>query len=88
VAPLADGGFVVAYRVMGVGVMDAVLGQRYDNLGQRYGQEFVAAGPHSISNYFPAVAGLKEGGFVLTWTGTEDDFFRDDDGIFGQRFTP
>lgn len=87
-AALPDGGFIVGYQVNNYKVTLAVYGQRYDSLGKRVGSEFVAAGPMSVANYGPAVTGLNDGGFVMTWTGRETAVASQRFGIFGQRFSP
>lgn len=87
VAPLANGGFVAIWRSEWDGI---VYGQRFTSSGQRSGVAF-AAGKRNSGNgqRYPVAAGLRNGGFVATWT--DDDMWGKQfgfDGIFGQRFNP
>jgi hypothetical protein len=88
IASLADGGFVVLYRVDNSPVSQAILGRRYDRLGAPVGSEFEVAPPYTISNRGPAVAGLTNGGFVASWTDYEYNSIRDYYGIFARCFSP
>lgn len=82
VAPLAGGGFVVAW-VDGSGSADdssgtAVRAQLYDARGARTGAEFLVNTTTAGSQNSPAVAGLAGGGFVVTWIVNA--------AVYGQRF--
>lgn len=68
IGALADGGFVVvweSYYQDGSG--DGVYGQRYDSSGQAVGGEFQIHTSTGGSQGNPAIAGLPDGGFVVTW---------------------
>jgi hypothetical protein len=72
-AALADGGFVVAFVVPPT-QFDRnkcdVYGQRYSAKGKRVGNEFLVNTNHKIvMGKSPSIAGLLNGGFVITWTG-------------------
>ena len=77
VAALAGGGFVVTWRSDHQdGSSINVYGQAYDASGSAQGGEFLV-NTYTAGGGDPSVAGLPDGGFVVTWTGG---------GIFGQRF--
>ena len=66
-----------------MGKKGVYLGQRFDSSGRISGTEFPIISPTSdLYGAFPSVANLKAGGFVVTWTGYDDD----GNGIFAQRF--
>ena len=81
----AQGNFVVVWRSLGQdGSGDAVIGRRFDRLGNPRGSEFVAnsftTGPQS----FPSVAAAESGGFVVVWHSPGQD--GSGDGVFARRF--
>jgi hypothetical protein len=83
VAPLSDGGFVVAWTSDGQdGAGLGIYAQRYGAAGDAVGAEFnvnkTKAGDQSNS----AVAGLSGGGFVVTWQGPDASGL----GIYAQRY--
>ncbi|TDG24339.1 hypothetical protein E2C05_26090 [Paracraurococcus ruber] len=85
VGALADGSFVATWNSLeSTGDFYGVLGQRYDASGSRIGGEFWVNTTTVGSQDASSAAGLKGGGFVVTWT----SFLQDGDsaGIFGQRF--
>lgn len=90
--PLANGGFVVIWRrdqsnpVSLCPNLAGIYGQRYDRFAQRSGAEFIVAGPRSDAAIQPSVAALRKGGFVVTWTDDEKQFFPDYTGIFRRRY--
>jgi VCBS repeat-containing protein len=85
VAGLTDGGFVATWSSFGQdGSGRGIYGQRYDVSGNAVGDEF------RINTYTPSeqssssVAGLTDGGFVVTW----ESFSQDGEagGVYGQRY--
>ena len=87
IAALADGGFVMAW--FGVDADSdsyGVTGQRYNNSGQ-------AASTFLINTYTlsqqmrPAITGLSDGGFVVTWQSATQDTISDTNGVYGQRYS-
>lgn len=64
---LTDGGHVIVWRSLqsdGTGIINA---QRYDAAGQMIGNEFKVNASGSTDQSVPAVAGLKDGSFVVVW---------------------
>jgi hypothetical protein len=84
VAPLANGGFVVVWRSAENGYSYGIFGQVYDAAGSRVGAEFEVNKYRLSQHYAPSVAGLVDGGFVITWTSRERDGFWDD--AYGRRY--
>jgi len=77
VAPLSNGGFVVAWVSRG-----GIYCQRFDSAANKVEGEFKASTYQSCNS--PSVAGLSGGGFVVTWHswGQDGSGF----GIYGQLF--
>lgn len=75
VAALADGGFVVVWTSADVvdGSGRAVLAQRFSATGAALGPEVVVNSQTSADQRFADVAGLKDGGFVITWSDAAGD---------------
>ena len=75
-AALSGGGFVVTWMDAAGGGYN-LLGQRYDASGHVSGGEFqistVATNP---SEYYPSVAGISDGGFVVTWMASNGSSLR------------
>ncbi len=88
VAPLDDGGFVVIWQSPnqdGSGL--GVYGQRFDNQGEKAGGEFMVHTFTDNNQFHPSVAPLADGGFVVTWTGPDQQFSDSYGlGIYAQRF--
>ncbi|HJP21681.1 MAG TPA: hypothetical protein QF861_08995, partial [Alphaproteobacteria bacterium] len=85
VAALSDGGFVVAWYASGQdGSGWGIFGQRFDASGTAAGSEFQVNTYTSGDQLNPKVAGLADGGFVVTWQSNGQD--GSSWGIFGQRF--
>jgi hypothetical protein len=83
VAALEDGGFVVVWYGGTGGSGQKIYAQRYLASGAASGGEFQI---NEVSDTYaaqPSIAGLKDGGFVVIWTGYDTDQF----GIFGRRFS-
>ena len=91
VTALSDGGFVVVWASSDFGSSGQdgsfgdVFGQRYDAAGDAVGAEFRANTNTSGDQGAAVVAGLSDGGFVVTWN---DSSGQDGSGtgIFGQRY--
>jgi hypothetical protein len=86
VTALAGGGFVVAWDSYmndphGFSISDIYF-QRFDGAGHAVGELTQANVESGGGRYDAAVAALSDGGFVLTWQGSDDD----GNGIFGRRF--
>ena len=72
VAALSDGGFVIAwmsYGQDGPSRHSGIYAQRYDTTGIPVGQEFRVNTTTDSSQELPAVVGLADGAFVITWQG-------------------
>jgi hypothetical protein len=84
-AGLPGDGFVVAW---GSNAQDGsgygVYGQVFDSAGNRVGSEFRVNTYTNNSQNFPSVAGLSDGGFVVTWESSGQD--GSSNGVYGQVF--
>lgn len=78
---LVGGGFVVAWEGEGVGDNEGIFGQLYFENGTAFGQEFRANSYTANTQDYSSVAGLLDGGFVVTWWGEGSS---DSNGIFAQ----
>lgn len=88
VARLADGGYVVVWTSRSqdsASDADGVYAQRYNASGVAVGPEFRVPTLTGASQAFAHVAGLSDGGFVITW---EDNAGYDGSGYgaYGQRY--
>ncbi|MBK7954247.1 MAG: hypothetical protein IPK02_09950 [Candidatus Accumulibacter sp.] len=88
VARLADGGYVVVWTSRSQdssGDPDGIYGQRYSASGVAVGPEFRVPGLTGSSQEYAHVAGLSNGGFVVTW---QDNAGYDGSGygVYGQRY--
>lgn len=86
VTALAGGGFVVAWDSYmndphGFSISDIYF-QRFDGAGHALGAPTQANVDSGGGRYDAALAALSDGGFVLTWQGSDDA----GNGIFGRRF--
>ncbi|WP_159690023.1 PKD domain-containing protein [Cognatazoarcus halotolerans] len=81
-----NGGYVITWTSAGGQDGDGygVFAQRYDGNGTAIGPEFQVNTQTLYNQDEPAVAGLQNGGFVVTWTDSSLD--GDGDGIFAQVF--
>jgi large repetitive protein len=69
VAALKDGGYIVVWRSEGQDLSGAgIYAQRYDASGNTIGTEFRVNTTTSSNQLEPAVTGLENGGWVVTWT--------------------
>jgi serralysin len=96
VAALADGGFVVTWTSVGQdGSGDGIYAQRYTAMPSggpgmtpgpimAVGGEFLVNTSSADNQSFSSVAGLEDGGFVVTWQSNGQD--GSSGGIYAQRF--
>ena len=86
VAGLGRGGFVVTWATNVDNGSDEVYGRRYSAAGVPAGSEFRVNTHTANDQYDPSVAGLSNGGFVVTWTsdGHQDGSHG---GVYGQRYS-
>jgi Ca2+-binding RTX toxin-like protein len=83
VAGLATGGYVVTWRSTTQTFSDSIYAQRYNAQGVRVGSETRVNTTTTGSQSDSAVAGLANGGYVVTWTSTDQTFA---DSIYAQRY--
>lgn len=83
VTALGSGGFLVTWTSGNTNESD-VYGQRYDSSGNRMGTEFRINSYTYNSKHSSSVTGLKNGGFVVTWTSSAQDGALS--GVYGQRY--
>jgi len=73
IAALANGGFVITWQDFSRTGGDtdglAIRAQRYDASGVAQGVEFLVNSTTTGSQFFPVIAALTNGGFVITWGG-------------------
>ncbi|MEJ8570933.1 hypothetical protein [Microbaculum marinum] len=87
VAGLSNGGFVVVWGSWDQdGSQGGVYAQRYNKKGKPAGGEFRVNTTTQYSQLYPAIASLKNGGFVVVWSSTFASV-NDPTKLFGQRFT-
>jgi hypothetical protein len=85
VSALSDGGYVVVWQSSEQdGSAWGVYGQRYDSLGEKVGSEFRVNTTTASSQYEQDIAGLSDGGFIVTWTSPDEN--GSGAGVFSQRF--
>uniref|UniRef100_UPI0032DE5E6A hypothetical protein n=1 Tax=Azospirillum argentinense TaxID=2970906 RepID=UPI0032DE5E6A len=69
VTGLPDGGYLIAWQSEGQdGSVWGTHGQRFAADGTRVGGEFRVNAGTPDNQYLPSMAGLADGGFVVTWT--------------------
>ncbi|WP_374246395.1 hypothetical protein, partial [Zoogloea sp.] len=84
-AGLSGGGYVLTWVSRGQdGAVDGIYAQRFNAAGSAVGPEFRVNTQAVGSQVNPAIVGLSDGGFVVTWTDQNGD--GNSHGIFGQRF--
>lgn len=76
---LADGGFVVAWTGHQSG-SGQIYGQRFGANGEKIGDEFLVTADSASHTRYIDIAGLNNGGFVVSWPSY------DRDGLYAQRF--
>lgn len=94
VASLSGGGFVVTWISKDYydpdpthsqdGSNSGIYGQRFNGSGVALGSEFQVNSYVDGAQYAPAVTGLADGGFVVTWSSDGQDGFNT--GIYAQRY--
>jgi hypothetical protein len=86
VADLGASGFVITWESGGQEHEYGVYGQRYDTAGARVGTEFHVNATVIYDQIRPAVAGLGNGNFVVTW---ESSYQKEDSylGVFGRIYS-
>ncbi len=82
VTGLSNGGFVVTFNAITADI--GIRGTLFDASGHYVGMEFKVSGDYTGHAAEAQVAGLANGGFVVTWTQAHGDF--DDYGILAQRY--
>jgi hypothetical protein len=88
VAGLGNGGFVVTWASNNQdGSQGGVYGQRYSAAGAKVGVEFRANTFTADLQSGPSVAGLSNGGFVVTWSSRGQDGAAFEYGVYGQRYS-
>jgi Ca2+-binding RTX toxin-like protein len=85
VAALSDGGWVVTWMSIQDGSGYGIYGQRYTAGGTATGGEFRVNTTTSNDQYYPSVAALPDGGWVVTWQSLSQD--GSSWGVYGQRYT-
>ena len=84
VAALTGGGFVVTWVSDQDGSATSIQGQRFDAAGNKVGGEFLVNTFPTGMQWYPAVAALADGGFVVSWqSDSQDDSTYDDYGVGG-----
>ena len=85
VATLVNGDFVVTWESEDQDNSDSgIYAQRYDQQGNPLGQEFkVNSYPKGLKTE-PAITGISDGGFMISWTSEGQD--NSDSGIYAQRY--
>lgn len=85
VAGLTGGGFIVAWMSPDQdGAGYGIYGRRYTAAGMPIGPEFRINTTTAGEQILPSAAGLKDGGFVVTWTSAKSDGLG---GAYGQRYS-
>jgi len=85
VAALADGGYVVVWESQGQdGDQNGIYAQRYDAAGDRVGGEVLVNATTVDDQDNPAVTGLADGGYVVTWDSEGQE--GDNNGVYAQRY--
>ncbi len=83
---LADGSFVVTWESYNQdGSALGIFGQHFATDGSAIGNEFQINTYSSGNQQFPAIAGLSDGGFVVTWASYGQD--GSSYGTYGQRYS-
>ncbi len=74
VVGLSDGGYVVVWTSYGQdGSSYGIYAQRFDATGAAIGSENLVTTTIAGSQYYPSVSALADGGYVVTWTGPDQD---------------
>jgi hypothetical protein len=86
VAALSGGGYVVIWHSMNQDAANTwgVYSQRYDASGVKQGAETLVNTTTASDQYFPSVAALSGGGYVVTWHSQNQD--GSGAGVYSQRY--
>ena len=85
VAALSEGGYVVTWHSIDQdGSGYGIYAQRFDTDGNALGSESRINAYVSDSQYFPAVAALSDGGYIIAWNSSGQD--GSGHGIYAQRY--
>jgi len=86
IAKLEDGGYVISWQYRPNGGNDFfVHAQRFAANGATVGNEFVVSGNQSGMNLMSTGEGLSDGGFVIAWAGSDENYQGRD--VFVQRYS-
>jgi len=86
VTGLSGGGFAVAWHGWETDstTNNQIRARVYDASGTASGNDFTVNSYTTEKQRFPAMAGLNDGGFIVTWDSTGQD--GDGEGVYGQRY--
>jgi hypothetical protein len=69
ICSLSDGGYIVTWQSYGQdGSFYGIFAQRYDQNGEKFGDEIQVNTTTEDSQYEPSISSLNDGGYVITWT--------------------
>ena len=87
IASLEGGGFVITWDSDGQdGDSKGIFGQRYDSLGRKLESEFQVNAQTVGSQEDSSVIGLRDGGFLTSWSSSSNHSDGSGYGIYGQRY--
>lgn len=84
IAPNADDRFIVVYQTGAV--QQFVFARQYNRYGVALGSPFMVDTFVKADQRFPAIAALKNGGFVVVWMSDHETIGQSN--LYGQRFSP
>jgi Ca2+-binding RTX toxin-like protein len=85
IAALSDGGYVVTWMSLDQdGSGWGIYAQRYNSLGDTVGGETLINTTTANEEWYPAITGLSDGGYVVTWMSDGKDGYSW--GIYAQRY--
>jgi len=82
IGALADGGFIIGWTSLNPAGFNTLVGQRFDTDGTRIGDEIQLSRSAVSGADTAAITGLADGGFVISWTGADNNGL----GVRAQRF--
>ena len=73
IIPLDDGGFFITYQSDYLSNSWDIYGQKYTSNGSQVDGNFILSPNSNVANFqaWPAIANLKSGNFVVTWTASQ-----------------
>jgi hypothetical protein len=81
---LSDGGYVIVWISRGQdGDSGGIYGQRFDGSGNKIGAEFLINTTTQGDQWYPEVADLRHGGFIVVWDSNQTDPGYD---VFGRQY--